>query len=108
MIIKDILLHPCFFYQLTGLYCPGCGGTRAVLELLKGHVLLSLWYHPVVAYTAVLLGWYVFSHVIEKAVHGRWKIGMIFKNRYLYLGAAIILANWIVKNLLLILADIRL
>ena len=63
---------------------------------------------PVVAYTAVLLGWYVFSHVIEKAVHGRWKIGMIFKNRYLYLGAAIILANWIVKNLLLILADIRL
>ena len=26
---------PCVFNQLTGLYCPGCGNTRAVLALLR-------------------------------------------------------------------------
>jgi hypothetical protein len=29
----------CEFHQLTGLNCPGCGGTRAVYQLLHGQVL---------------------------------------------------------------------
>jgi len=32
----------CEFHQLTGLNCPGCGGTRAVYELLHGHLLRAL------------------------------------------------------------------
>ncbi|MGA9777217.1 MAG: DUF2752 domain-containing protein [Limisphaerales bacterium] len=32
----------CEFHQLTGLNCPGCGGTRAVYQLLHGHVLRAL------------------------------------------------------------------
>lgn len=27
----------CMFHELTGLNCPGCGGTRAVYALLHGH-----------------------------------------------------------------------
>jgi hypothetical protein len=42
---------PCTFYYLTHLYCPGCGGTRALMLLLNGHPLMSLRYNP-----AVLLG----------------------------------------------------
>lgn len=26
---------PCIFYELSGLYCPGCGMTRATLSLLQ-------------------------------------------------------------------------
>ena len=30
---------PCLFYELTGLYCPGCGSGRAIRALLHGHPL---------------------------------------------------------------------
>jgi hypothetical protein len=32
----------CEFHELTGLNCPGCGGTRAAYELLHGHVSRAL------------------------------------------------------------------
>jgi hypothetical protein len=32
----------CQFHALTGLYCTGCGGTRAIYQLLHGHVLAAL------------------------------------------------------------------
>jgi hypothetical protein len=32
----------CLFHKLTGLNCPGCGGTRAAYQLLHGHPLLAL------------------------------------------------------------------
>lgn len=31
----------CVFHQLTGLDCPGCGGTRAVLALARGDLLAA-------------------------------------------------------------------
>ena len=32
----------CLFHSLTGLNCPGCGGTRAAYQLLHGHLLRAL------------------------------------------------------------------
>ncbi|HYA79082.1 MAG TPA: DUF2752 domain-containing protein [Candidatus Nitrosopolaris sp.] len=32
----------CLFHTLTGLNCPGCGGTRAAYQLLHGHLLVAL------------------------------------------------------------------
>jgi hypothetical protein len=32
----------CVFHQLTGLYCPGCGGTRSAYALLHGNLALAL------------------------------------------------------------------
>ena len=46
---------PCLFQLMTGLYCPGCGGTRAVKALLAGHPVLSFLYHPLVLCTAVIV-----------------------------------------------------
>ncbi len=40
----------CIFHLLTGYYCPGCGGTRAVRFLITGHPILSFIYHPLVLY----------------------------------------------------------
>ncbi len=35
-------LPKCMFHQLTGLYCPGCGATRALSAMLHGDVKASL------------------------------------------------------------------
>lgn len=36
---------PCLFHKLTGLQCPGCGNTRAVLALLELDIVGALSYN---------------------------------------------------------------
>lgn len=36
---QTVLFIPCYFLQYTGFYCPGCGNTRALHELLHLHFL---------------------------------------------------------------------
>lgn len=38
-------LPKCLFHEVTGLFCPGCGNTRALHALLHGHILMSLRYN---------------------------------------------------------------
>ena len=48
----------CPFFRLTGIPCPGCGLTRAVILLLRGDLQASLHFHafaPIVLLTAVAL-----------------------------------------------------
>lgn len=131
----------CIWDKMLGIYCPGCGGTRAVLALLQGKLLLSLWYHPFVLYAAVLYAGFMLSHtaagfwnlygrirqkravvLIRALVHRRTagtdegKIqetdalpfqstqrqlcGMKFHPWYLYVGVALIVINFIFKNVL--------
>ena len=49
---------PCPLHALTGLYCPGCGSTRALHQLLHGHVAAAFDFNPllVVALPFVLVG----------------------------------------------------
>ena len=51
----DSLLPPCLFHAVAGLYCPGCGVTRALHALLHGDVVLALAMNPlaIVAIPAV-------------------------------------------------------
>ena len=57
------ILLPCIFHKLTGLYCPGCGGTRAVYWLLsntvqyvsRGRITIGMKYRPVYGKIAVVL-----------------------------------------------------
>lgn len=104
----SIELPMCVLLRLTGLYCPGCGGTRAFLLLLQGRFLASVYYHPVVFYGAVVAIWYLISHTIEYISKGRWAIGMRYRDIYLYAALVLILINWIVKNLFYIIDGIRL
>lgn len=94
------LQPPCLFHTFTGLYCPGCGGTRAVLALLKGRLLQSFWYHPIVPYTVLLYGWYLISNTIEWLSKGKFPIGSHYHRWYGIAAVGITLVSWIGKNLL--------
>jgi Protein of unknown function (DUF2752) len=48
----------CSFYALTHHYCPGCGATRAVAELLHGHVAAALHFNAAVTVLLPVLLWY--------------------------------------------------
>lgn len=99
---------PCLFRLFTGLYCPGCGGTRAVKALLRGQIGMSLYYHPFVLYLAVWIGFEVLvwlMHCIRRwsGKTDRWKEGFFRRYRYWAIGGlAVILLNWIIKNGILI------
>ena len=63
-------LPPCAFHELTGLYCPGCGGTRAVRFLVRGNIEKSFIYNPVVLYT-VIATFIFFFFVVKYKIGGR-------------------------------------
>lgn len=98
---------PCLFHLLTGLYCPGCGGTRAVKYLLQGQILKSLQYHPLVVYVVVVAGIAVLGHWLA-GVCEQPRLRMKNYDRYVYIGIGVIAVNWILKNYLLVVCGIDL
>lgn len=89
----------CIFGSVLGIYCPGCGGTRAVISFLRGEFLESLWYHPFVLYVAVIYSGFMITHTLEY-IHFPWIKGMKFREGYLYGALVIIVINFILKNIL--------
>ena len=95
--LTEINPWPCTLYSTVGLYCPGCGGTRAVSWLLRGDLIRSFLYHPLVPYTAILVVCYTLSHTLHILSKGRLR-AMLFSPVYFYVMIGIVLINWIVKN----------
>lgn len=101
-------MPPCLFRSQLGLYCPGCGGTRAVLELFRGHILRSLWYHPVVVCAVGLYGWYLISNTIEWLSGKRIAVGSRYHRWYGMGAAVLVIVNCLFRNLLLLIFHITL
>ena len=104
--IGDLPSGECAFKHVTGLYCPGCGGTRAMNALLSGHFVRAFVYHPFVPYCIIMWILYVGSHLLE-ILHVPHIKGMKFRTAYMWTGLGIIVLNWIVKNVLLIVLNLR-
>ncbi len=47
-LLRDFGMTKCSFYEMTHLYCPGCGGTRATASLLKLDIISSFKYNAIV------------------------------------------------------------
>ena len=88
----------CDFLTKTGLYCPGCGGTRAVKSLLRGDLIRSFLYHPFVPYCAIM---YI-SFMVYEFIKKHFKI---FKKVFpveivICIGVGVLLLQWIIKVIL--------
>lgn len=102
------MMPPCLMRTMLGLYCPGCGGTRAVLLLLEGHPIRSFFCHPLVLYAATLAGWYLISNTAAWITRGRLCQGSSFHPWYGIAAVVLVVANWLIRNLLLLLFHITL
>ena len=100
LLVIKIVPVTCLFKQVTGIYCPACGMTRAFITLLEGNILKSLYYNPTVIY---ILG-YVSIYMIINTICKMFSKEMIIKysNFYLYLGIFIMMLNFIIRNILLL------
>lgn len=108
-LIKNIWDHgiPCVFHLITGAYCPGCGGTRAIIYLMHGEVRKSFQYHPLVIYSIVGLAIYIVFYVLGyKRKHFR-KI-LKYYPVLVQFAVVIVFANWIYKNYMLLAKGINL
>lgn len=55
---------PCIVHDVFRIYCPGCGGTRALFALLHGDVWESLKCNPAVIFGIILVGYYEIAFII--------------------------------------------
>lgn len=84
------VLPPCSLYSLTGICCPGCGGTRAVESLLRGQWLQSARYHILVPYTAVVGGLFLLCPLPCRFI----RRFLLLRPVHFYLAVVLLLLQW--------------
>lgn len=87
----------CPIYRLTGLYCPGCGGTRALRALAHGQVASSLRLHPLALPGVVFSAVYLAALLLNKLSGGRTPKPH-FRRIYLVIMIAVLLYHVIAAN----------
>ena len=69
-------IYPCLFHLVTGAYCPGCGGTRALLALLHGRLADSIRLNPLVLYMAVSIPSFLLYRLLRREKEAGTACGM--------------------------------
>ena len=100
LIGKPDIFH-CSIYDKFGIYCPGCGCTRALVYLFQGDILKSLYYNPTILYTVIVLIIYISTTTIGKLLKkNNSKYVLKYRPIFIYIGIFILIGTCIVKNLL--------
>ncbi len=87
----------CPFNALTGLYCPGCGSTRAAHQLLHGHFAAALALNPLLVLLLPFLG-YAFVSYALMGIRGRGLPRVFVPPPLIWLLFWMVLAFWILRN----------
>lgn len=100
-IMQDLNNGECGVYSSIGLYCPGCGITRATILISQGHFIQSFLMHPFPMVALCIFTIYIIKNTLSIATDG--KIKMIPFEPKLVLGPLLlIILNVIVRDLLLL------
>jgi len=92
---KNNFYPVCQFHLLTGLYCPGCGATRAAYQLLHGNLLVALHDNALFVLALAALG-----------IRGVWFLKQRFSHRTVrYFTPPV--ALWVLLGVALVFAVLR-
>ncbi|HUJ72705.1 MAG TPA: DUF2752 domain-containing protein [Verrucomicrobiae bacterium] len=82
-------LYPrCYFHEWTGWYCPGCGTTRALHQLVHGHVTAAFRFNPLAISLLPLVGYL--------AIRGQLST---MKTIWIWVLLAVIIAFGVLRNI---------
>lgn len=98
---KFIKIPECIILKKLGVYCPGCGSTRAVYSLYAGKIFQSIYYNPFILYIAIVDFWYLITEGIAKLLKKENKFFIKDIRLYLYLALIVLALNWVIKLLML-------
>lgn len=98
---KFIKIPQCFLYKKTGIYCLGCGATRALYSLISGNVFRSIYYNPFVLYIIGVDVYFLITESISKVFKRKNNFFIRNINIYIYIGIFILILNWLIKVIVL-------
>ena len=90
----------CSFMRMFGYYCPGCGGTRAILLIEDGQLLQSLLLNPLPMYALIIYSCFFIKNLLYILTRGKIK-KLAFNDWWVYIALIIIIVNCVIKNIFL-------
>jgi len=94
---KHQITPPCPFHELTGLWCPFCGGTRAVWAATHGDLRLMLHANALVPVIVALFAWFWFAWLGKTT--NRWSIPVPRGRASAWALAVVLVAFTVLRNL---------
>ena len=93
---KNGNLPTCFFHQITGFYCPGCGVQRSFHALLNGHISTALSYNLLFVLCLPLIIYFVLGYILEKKHSCS---SFIYKPNFSLTVLIVVISFWLLRNL---------
>jgi len=93
---KNGILPKCFFHELTGLYCPGCGVQRSFHALLNGHIITAIDYNLLFILFLPLIIYFIFAFTWGKK-HAA--TSFIYKPFFSFTVLILVVTFWLARNI---------
>src|SRR5436189_2633994 len=93
---KNGNLPKCFFHELTGFYCPGCGVQRSFHALLNGHILTAIDYNLLFILFLPMIIYFILVFVLGKKHSSS---SFIYKPFFSMMIVIVIISFWIFINI---------
>jgi hypothetical protein len=88
----------CPFKAVTGLDCPGCGGTRAAHQLFTGHLGAAVDFNVMAVLAMPFILWGLFVSLTAMLGGPRWR-GISFSAGWTRVALVVVVAFWVLRNL---------
>jgi hypothetical protein len=100
---RDAWLPKCPFHELTGLWCPVCGSTRAAVALSHGNVVEAFRHNVLFLPTLAALVWvwvaYALRSFVPSTAERSWARNPLTRLKHPWYLLGVVIAFWVVRNI---------
>jgi len=93
---KNGILPKCFFHELTGLFCPGCGVQRSFHALLNGYILTAIDYNLLFILLLPLIIYFILAFALGKKHPSS---SFIYKSAFSFAVVIVVISFWVLRNI---------